>query len=53
MSKHPSQTRPITRRLDDPSLSQWLRGEVTLTVTRWTLLAGGLAAAILLIIALD
>jgi hypothetical protein len=53
MSKDTSQTGQITRRLDAPSLSQWLRGEVTLTVARWTLLAGGLAAAILLIIALD
>lgn len=53
MSKKSSQIGPITRRVDAPSLSQWLRGEVTLTGARWTFLAGGLAAAILLIIALD
>ncbi|MBF9048163.1 hypothetical protein LSUCC0031_13655 [Rhodobacterales bacterium LSUCC0031] len=34
-------------------LSAWLRGDLTLTLPRWALVAVGLAAFILLLVALD
>ena len=34
-------------------LSAWLRGDVTLTLPRWALVAAGLSVLVLLLVALD
>lgn len=34
-------------------LSAWLRGDVTLTLPRWALVAAGLGVLVLLLVALD
>jgi hypothetical protein len=36
-----------------PSLSAWLKSEVTLRLPRWALVAGGAATLVLLLVALD
>jgi hypothetical protein len=36
-----------------PSLSAWLKSEVTLRLPRWALVAGGAATLVLILVALD
>lgn len=53
MTKDGQNTTPVAQGPKTVSVSDWLRTEVTLTVSRWMLVAGGLAALVLLLVALD
>lgn len=48
-----SETPPAPQAPATVSPSAWLRMPVTLTIERWVLVAAGLAALILLLVALD
>jgi hypothetical protein len=49
----PTPDTPADTKAAAPQAMDWLRTPVTVTVPRWTLLAAGLAALVLLLIALD
>jgi hypothetical protein len=53
MSDDSQNIAPTTQDAKKQSVSDWLQTEITLTVSRWMLVAGGIAALVLLLVALD